>query len=127
MAFIADVLSWFKKALPPSAVATAPGQRTPAEFALQQNYPNPFSSTKLGSMGTSIKFQLPQAEDVTLIIINMLGQEVATLVKRNFKAGYHQVIWDGRLQNGRLAANGIYFYQIQAGSFRQTRKMLVIR
>jgi len=126
MAFIADVLSWFKKALPPSAVATAPGQTTPAEFDLQQNYPNPFSSTKLGSLGTSIKFQLPQAEDVTLKIFNMLGQEVATLVKRNFQAGYHQVIWDGHLQNGQLVANGIYFYQIQAGNFRQMRKMLVM-
>lgn len=125
-AFLADVLQWFKAPDEPTTVASQADQSVPAEFALQQNYPNPFSLLSSRNESTIIKFQLPQAEELTLKIYNTLGQEVATLMNEKVKAGYHQAIWNGRLQNGQMAANGIYLYRIKGKNFQQTRKMLVM-
>ena len=71
----------------------------PSEFSLQQNYPNPFNPT------TNIKFNIPKRDNVTLKVFNILGKEVATLVKENLKAGTYEVKFDG----GNLSS-GIYFY-----------------
>lgn len=98
----------------------------PKTFALAQNYPNPFSPAPAIHGGTLIKFQLPEPQRVTIKIFNMLGQEVATLLDLDHKAGFHQVTWNGRFMNGQIAAAGVYFYQILAGDFSQTRKMLIL-
>ncbi|GAB4332578.1 MAG: hypothetical protein Kow0037_10230 [Calditrichia bacterium] len=97
------------------------GQTLPREFALQQNYPNPFNPT------TTIKLQLPAAERVVVSIYNVLGQKVRTLVNRHLEAGYHQFVWDARNDNGEAVASGIYLYKMEAGSFKQTRKMILMR
>ncbi len=86
------------------------------EYALHQNYPNPFNPT------TSIEFALPKSTFVTLQICDVLGRQVAQLVNEKFEAGTYKTQWDAR-----GLASGVYFYRIVAGSFLETKKMLLIR
>ncbi len=88
----------------------------PAKFTLDQNYPNPFNPT------TKIKFAIPADENVSLKVFNVLGQEVATLVNQNMKAGLYSFDW-----NAANLSSGVYFYRIEAGSFNQTRKMMLLK
>jgi hypothetical protein len=88
----------------------------PAVFQLSQNFPNPFNPT------TTIRYGLAHRVNVTLIIYNTLGQQVATLVNEDLEAGYHDMRFDGR-----NLASGVYFYRLQAGDFVQTRKLLLLR
>ena len=88
----------------------------PAEFTLSQNYPNPFNPV------TKIEYSLPVKSEVRLIIYNLLGKEVARLVDGNMTAGNHQVTWDAS-----NVSSGIYFYQLQAGDFVRTRKMVLLK
>lgn len=93
----------------------------PKTFNLSQNYPNPFNPL------TSIKYQLPQATDVSLKIYNIMGQEVKTLVSQHQEPGYYQVTWDGTLRDGQPVASGLYIYQLRAGSFMKTHKMMFLK
>lgn len=88
----------------------------PRDFELHQNYPNPFNPA------TTIRFSLPKAEHVTLKVFDVTGREVVTLVEGKMAAGEHQVIFEA----GGLPS-GMYFYQIQSGSFSQTRKAVLMR
>jgi len=88
----------------------------PSEYILAQNYPNPFNPV------TTIAYQLPQAGRVSIIVYDLLGSEVATLVNNVQSAGIHTVKW-----NAINVASGIYFYRLKAGSFTQTRKLVVIK
>jgi len=90
-------------------------------FQLNQNYPNPFNPE------TMISFQLPHSEKVTLTVFNVQGKEIRTLVSSDFSAGTHQVKWDGRNNNGKIVASGVYLYRIDAGDFHQARKMLMLK
>ncbi|MCP4581026.1 MAG: T9SS type A sorting domain-containing protein [candidate division Zixibacteria bacterium] len=89
---------------------------TPDEYSIDQNYPNPFNAV------TSFEYALPQDAYVTIIVCDILGHQVATLINRNQPAGYHQVSW-----NAGANSSGIYFYKIQAGDFSQTRKMTLLK
>ncbi|MBI4553581.1 MAG: T9SS type A sorting domain-containing protein, partial [Candidatus Latescibacteria bacterium] len=93
----------------------------PRAFALEPNAPNPFNPT------TTIRFALPQTVPVRLVVYNILGQEVKVLVDQVMPAGYHQVVWDGTNRSGQRVASGVYVYAIQAGSFRQSRKMALVK
>ncbi len=93
----------------------------PESYALHQNYPNPFNPT------THISFQLPKGGDVTLTIYNLLGQPVRKLLQGQRPAGVHVIEWDGRDDNGAQMASGIYHYRLQAGSFAETKKMLLMK
>lgn len=93
----------------------------PSWFALRQNYPNPFNPE------TCVKYELPQRTKVRIKIINLLGQEVQTLVDQDKPAGYFEVLWDGKDKTGRRVSSGIYLYRIEAGDFVQTRKMQLIQ
>jgi probable HAF family extracellular repeat protein len=88
----------------------------PRDFALSQNYPNPFNPT------TTISYQLPVDAHVTLIVSDVLGREMATLVNGQEEAGYKSVTFDGR----RLAS-GIYIYRMTAGSFVETKRMMLLK
>lgn len=88
----------------------------PLTFELQQNYPNPFNPS------TAIRFSLPNSEFATLRIFNLLGQEIAMLVAGHLTAGTHQVVW-----NPESTPSGIYFYRLQAGTFNQARKLIVLK
>ncbi len=93
----------------------------PAEFTLEQNYPNPFNP------GTLIEFSLSKAAAVTLTIYNTLGQKVTTLVDKKLSAGSFRVDWNGRNAAGNNVASGIYYYQLRAGDFSASRKMILMR
>ena len=93
----------------------------PDEFKLSQNYPNPFNPE------TNIRFQLPEASKVTLKIYNILGQEIKTVVSKNLDAGYHTVKWDGTNDFGLKVASGVYIYQVKAGSFIASKKMVFLK
>jgi len=103
-------------------VGIEPDNHSPVDkFVLYQNYPNPFNPN------TMITYQLANASTVRINILNLLGEPVRELVNTNQQAGIHRVSWDGRNNNGQQAASGIYIYQLQAGAFSQTRKMLLLR
>jgi len=89
---------------------------TPQRFQLCENFPNPFNPS------TTIRFGLPNRSHVLLTIYNTIGQKIAELVNGDIEAGYHEVQFDG----SRLAS-GVYFYRLQAGSFVETRKLLLLR
>lgn len=93
----------------------------PTKFSLFQNYPNPFNPE------TTIKYQLPQQCQVKLVVYNMLGQEIRTLVNKQQEAGYFQIRWDGLDEQGYQVTTGIYFYKFEAGDFISIKKMLVTK
>lgn len=94
---------------------------TPLVFSLSQNAPNPFNPE------TIISYSLPQSEQVKLVIYNVLGQEIRTLVSAFQPAGRYRVVWNSRDDFGRSVSSGVYFYQITAGEFLDTRKMLILK
>lgn len=95
--------------------------KLPTEFALEQNYPNPFNPS------TTIRYQLPMATNVQLVIINSIGQIIRTLADGKTPAGSHSILWDGRDDNGEMVSSGLYFYRLKAGDFTQTRKMILMQ
>jgi hypothetical protein len=90
--------------------------RTPQEFYLSPNYPNPFNPT------TTIQYDLPKSTDVRIEIYDILGRKVETLIHSRQKAGRHSVAW-----NGMGKSSGIYFYRLRAGDYTQTKKMLLLK
>jgi hypothetical protein len=88
----------------------------PTNYSLSQNYPNPFNPS------TKIKFALPHTALTRLIIYDVLGREVKTLVSKELGAGYYEINFDAT--NLR---SGVYFYRIQAGNFIQTKKLLLVK
>ncbi len=112
-------IAWYRNLHPTSVSTTIQDLK---EFDLSPNYPNPFNPT------TFISYKLATVSDVELTIHNQLGQEIRTLVKARKSAGtYHQIEWDGRDNVGKPVASGIYLYRLKAGSFVQTRKMVLLR
>jgi len=93
----------------------------PADYALGQNFPNPFNPE------TQIAYQLPEAGRVSLQVYNLLGQQVRELVSGAHDAGFYRVNWDGKDAMGRSVASGIYFTRMQSGSFSNVKKMLLLK
>ena len=97
-------------------------QSTPTEFALLQNFPNPFNPE------TTIKYNLAEGANVQLRIYNVVGQVVRTLVAEQQGAGRYTVRWNGTDDRGVSVSSGIYFYQIAAGNqFRDVRKLMLLK
>jgi hypothetical protein len=96
-------------------------ENLPEGFELAQNYPNPFNPT------TTIDFSLPEAQHVTLEIVNIQGQVVRTLVDDVRSAGDHSVEWDATSDNGSRVASGVYFYRLSAGDHVASRKMTLLK
>jgi hypothetical protein len=88
----------------------------PKQFALEQNYPNPFNPS------TTIRYQLPVASEVKLEVYDVLGKKIATLVNERQSAGSYQVVW-----NASGLSSGTYFYRLQAGTFVETKKMIMVK
>jgi hypothetical protein len=99
-----------------TSVGDANTQVVPDLFVLQQNYPNPFNPS------TTVQYALAHRSHVTLTVFNTLGEQVAELVNGEVEAGHHTVQFDA---SG--LATGVYFYRMQAGSFADTKKLLLVR
>jgi hypothetical protein len=93
----------------------------PDKFKLYQNYPNPFN------MSTKIEYDLPVSSKVHMTIYNMLGQKVRTFRDDLCKAGQHSFIWNGLDDTHKQLPTGLYFYRIQANSFVDVKKMLLLK
>ena len=91
------------------------------EYALLQNYPNPFNPS------TVITFAIPRQEQVQLTVYNAIGQRIRTLINSQRPAGSHTVVWDGKDNLGREVASGTYFYELVAGTFSKSARMLLVR
>jgi hypothetical protein len=93
-----------------------PAETIPYEFSLSQNYPNPFNPV------TTIKFDIPINSIVRLKLYNILGEEVITLVNEEKSTGSYKIEFDAT-----ALPSGIYFYRLQAGSYIETKKMVLLR
>jgi hypothetical protein len=93
----------------------------PTGYALAQNHPNPFNSS------TTISFTLPQNQTAEIAVYSVTGQRIQTLQRGLLQAGTHQVQWDGRTQEGTVAASGVYFYELKAGGFRAVRRLALLK
>jgi hypothetical protein len=104
---------------------------TPTSFTLSQNYPNPFSARGRAASGgnndTSISFQIPKTTKVQLIIYDILGNEIVTLVDEERNPGIYVEIWRGNNWNGMSVSSGIYIYCLKAGEFVISKKMILLR
>jgi len=106
-----------------SLKATSVEQLTgiPTEFSLGQNYPNPFNPS------TQIRFGIPNQAFVKLMIYNVSGELVRTLVNTEMSAGFYGVTWNGMNSDGQSVSTGVYIYRVQAGSFVSSKKMLLLK
>jgi len=90
-------------------------------YELSQNYPNPFNPV------TTFRYDLPENSHVTITIYDMLGREVKTLINQTQDAGFKSVIWDATNDYGKPVSAGVYLYQIQAGEYISTKKMVLLK
>jgi hypothetical protein len=100
------------------------GDFIPTEFTLQQNYPNPFS---LKSKQTVFTYELPQKETIEIVIYNILGAKIITLTNSEQEPGIYQINWNGKDDQNRLVASGVYFYQLKTQNKVFTKKMLILQ
>jgi hypothetical protein len=88
----------------------------PTEYALEQNYPNPFNPT------TTFRYSIPTQSKVVIKVYDILGNEIATLIDDEKSVGTYDLTW-----NAASMPSGVYFYQLKAGDFIQTRKMILLK
>ncbi|MEO8515025.1 MAG: T9SS type A sorting domain-containing protein, partial [Ignavibacteria bacterium] len=92
------------------------GNEVPVKFILHENYPNPFNPA------TTIKLDLPKSSNVNLIICDMLGRELYSIVNEYLRTGSYEFTWDARSYS-----SGIYFYRLTTNNFTETKKMILIK
>jgi hypothetical protein len=97
------------------------GDLIPVEFALRQNYPNPFNPI------TTLRYDLPEQTHVNITVYDMLGRKVRTILNQQQDPGYKSIIWDATNDYGKPVSAGIYLYQIQAGKYISTKKMVLLK
>ena len=107
--------------LPVMSAISARSVDIPAGFLLEQGYPNPFNPSTL------IGYALPVEGTVEMAVYDLLGKRVRTLVAERRSAGHWHTVWDGRDSRGVPVASGIYFYTMESGRFRATRKLLLLK
>jgi hypothetical protein len=90
-------------------------------YKLNQNFPNPFNP------GTRIVFDLKEPSSVSLRVYDVNGRLVRTLIEEKREGGRHEIAWDGKDETSREVASGVYFYRLNAGSFSETKKMVLLK
>lgn len=93
----------------------------PTVYTLSKNFPNPFNPT------TTIEYAIPSSGKVELVVYNMTGQKVRTLVSEAKAAGFFKVVWNGRNDTGETVASGLYFYKLVSGKFNKIEKMTLVK
>jgi flagellar hook assembly protein FlgD len=108
----------------PTDIEQKKSEVVPGQFKLFANYPNPFNPE------TTIRYNLPSDQSTYRVIIkiyDVLGQLVVTLRDQQQRPGMYQLTWDGRNSSGQAVPSGVYFLTLEAGSFKATQKMLLVR
>ncbi|MDA9656683.1 T9SS type A sorting domain-containing protein, partial [Candidatus Marinimicrobia bacterium] len=93
----------------------------PISFSLNQNYPNPFNPT------TNINYSIPSDNFVTVTVYNVMGEKIKTLSNGYATSGHKSVKWNAQNERGQEVSAGLYVYTIEAGDFRETKKMLLLK
>jgi hypothetical protein len=96
-------------------------ETVPDHLGLLQNYPNPFNPV------TTLRYDLPENCHVNITIYDMLGRKVKTLINQTQNAGYRSIVWNATNDYGKPVSAGIYLYQIQAGEYISTKKMVLLK
>ena len=105
----------------PNSISDVPDAVTPTRTALLDATPNPFNPS------TTLHFELAVSGRVRLSVYDTAGRLVATLVDESRDVGRHQVLWSGRDDGGRQMASGVYLYRLEAGSYGETRRMVLVK
>jgi len=93
----------------------------PEQFSLKNPYPNPFNPV------TTLSYELPEDAKVNITIFDMMGRKISTLVSSQQSAGYKSIKWNATNNQGQPVSAGVYLYTIEAGEFRQTKKMVLLK
>ena len=109
------------KLQPGSTTAIDVAEGLPTTYALRQNYPNPFNPS------TTLRFDLPIATDIHIVVYDLLGREVARLVEQHLEPGHHQLVWNGRDRNGREVPTGMYIVLMATPEYRKSIKLLLLK
>ena len=104
-----------------AALGVNEGLSVPVVYALHQNYPNPFNPV------TTLQYDIPENALVNITIYDMMGRVVSNLVSGQQNAGYKSIQWNATNNQGQPVSAGLYLYTIQAGKFRQTKKMVLLK
>jgi len=97
------------------------GDNTPSQFGISAVYPNPFNSS------AKIQFSLPSGGSATVVIYDLLGAKVATLIDRDIQQGDYSVTWNAKTDEGEDVPSGVYFCKLQSGDERATQKITLLR
>jgi len=119
--FLGNIMKWFGETWIGVAEDQRPSSNKLQNFALYQNYPNPFASS------TKISYSLSNPVRTKVDVYNLNGQLVRTLVDRKEAAGLHTVFWDGRGENSLRLANGVYFIRLTGSGFMDVKKAVLLR
>lgn len=98
-----------------------PVAQLPHSLEVRQNYPNPFNNS------TTIQYEIPQKVNAEIIIFNVLGQKVKSLINKVHDPGYYKIEWDGKNNLGRIVSSGVYFIVLKTQRKAQIRKMLLLK
>ena len=98
-----------------------PADNFPREFVLYSNYPNPFNPT------TTLRYDLPEDSHVSIMIFDLMGREIRTLINKQQSAGIKSIMWDGTNDLGQPLSAGMYLYRISAGDFHSVKKMVLLK
>ena len=93
----------------------------PSAYSLHQNYPNPFNPA------TTIRFDLPKATDIQIVVYDLLGREVAQLLNQHLEPGFHELLWNGRDRTGRELPTGMYIVLLATPEYTKSIKMLLLK
>jgi hypothetical protein len=119
---LSDSTTWTFNVVAKATKVENMNSNIPTEYSLEQNYPNPFNPS------TTIKFGLQTEAPVTLEVFNILGEKVRTLISgEQMSAAYHNVVWDGKNDEGSQVASGMYLYRIAADKYVATMKMMLMK
>ena len=97
-------------------------QTAPSTYRLSQSYPNPFTSG-----GTTIEFDMPVTERISMIIMDIRGRVVRTLINKEERFGYQSIAWDAKNDDGDKVSSGVYFYQIRSDNFNEVGKLVFVK
>lgn len=97
-------------------------QTAPSTYRLSQSYPNPFTAG-----GTTIDFDMPVTERITMVIMDIRGRVVRTLIDKEERFGYQSVVWDAKNDDGDKVSSGVYFYQIRSTNFNAVGKLVFVK